>query len=177
LGRKELIQKILRLPNKEHVLELGSGTSWLLQRCLEQDAKTHYTGVDLSEDMVALSRKKLVMFGNMSLRCESILDHNPIHKYDLIYASYSLSMMTSIYDSLFIKLRDILAENGRIFIVDFYKSPSTLFKKWMGFNHVNFLSNHIKRLQLHFHISEIQRTKVYFGLWEYALIELKAKKL
>lgn len=176
LGRKKLVRTILSLQKTSPILELGCGTGWLLNRCLKNDPTNDYVGIDLSKEMINKSKYRLKKFKNIQLINESIINYQEQKKFKIIYASYSITMMHGIFGELLPKLNQLLTDNGRLFILDFYRSPVKLFEKWMGLNHVTFLDKTLAEFETHFEIINMTKMKVYFGLWEYAQIELKPKK-
>lgn len=176
LGRNHLVQTILSLQSASPILELGCGTGWLLKRCLNKDLSNEYVGIDLSKEMINKSRNRLNSYNNVKLVNESILYFQEEKKFKTIYASYSITMMRDIFKELLPKIKQLLTDDGKLFILDFYRSPINIFEKWMGLNHVTFLEKTLAEIEVHFEIISTTRTKVYFGLWEYAQIELKPKK-
>lgn len=175
-GRNKLVQNIVSNPDYSRVLEIGCGTGWLLKRCLHKQTDTVFTGIDLSTEMISKTKINLQNYANVTLINESILDFDDHQKFDTIYASYSISMMKSIYTPLFKKIASLLKKDALFYIVDFYSTSFPFFEKWMKINHVDFLSNNLSELSRHFEIVKIEKTKVYFGLWEYAIIVVKSNE-
>jgi putative AdoMet-dependent methyltransferase len=95
------------------VLELGSGTGNLSRRipgCAELVA------VDLSDQMEAIARSKLGHLSNRRfIRCDILdaFDYAP-GPFDRVLSTYTIHHLTeSEKHSLFVKIRDCLAKNGR----------------------------------------------------------------
>lgn len=172
-GRTKLIRKInqkLQHLNNAHVLEIGCGTGYLLKKLAENNPNAHFTGVDLSQHMLQKAEKSLSACSNVQLVCDSILKLHSFNHYDIIYASYSLTMMQPILGEVARKMHSLLKTDGKLFIVDFHKSNMVWFESWMKKNHVFFPENHRNYLQPYFKIEEQSEYQMYAHLWQYALL-------
>lgn len=174
-GRAELVNCLLKEKQKRMILELGCGTGWLLARGASKDHLSSWHGIDLSASMIKIAQKRLFNKANVQVLHGDFLTYKSDQKYDVIYASYSLSMMSSLYEQLFPKIVDLLQPNGKLYVVDFYETSSDLFKKWMNVNHVSFLNNHEVEFRKYFEVLSLQKTSMYLGLWKYAIMELQSK--
>jgi S-adenosylmethionine-diacylgycerolhomoserine-N-methlytransferase len=170
-GRSEILGMISAGPAPESVLEIGCGTGRNLAQLAKCFPKARFTGVDLSEHMLAraaareLHRKAEVRFVRMTY-------DQPLHltpASDLVLFSYSLSMMNPGWDSALKAADRDLKPGGRLAVVDFAGTPLGWFRRWMWRNHVRLdvhLTSTLKRL---FPSSVVVERRAYAGAWSYFL--------
>jgi S-adenosylmethionine-diacylgycerolhomoserine-N-methlytransferase len=177
-GRKALIDKICSskasMVSNSAFLEIGSGTAWLLKKGAEEQPNRTWIGIDLSTEMMQIAKQRTRYLSNVELISGSVLDYLPKQPFELIYASYAISMMKPILEKLIPQLQKLLSEIGDLWILDFYQSPSSLFRKWMGVNHVCFFDDLQTTFSPYFTIELVEKVPMYFGLWTYGVFKLKA---
>ena len=78
-------------------------------------------------------------------------------------------MVNPSWDTLILQAKEDLVDDGIIAFVDFHNSPSRLFKKWMGKNHVRMDGHILPFLQDHFDTVKYEIRRAYLGLWHYTL--------
>ena len=64
---------------------------------------------------------------------------------------------------------DDLNEGGMLAVVDFHHSSSTVFRRWMGVNHVRMDAHLLPFLQSHLDDAAYKIHRAYGGVWEYVL--------
>ena len=99
-GRTAILKKAASLIHPEHILEIGCGTGKNLRTLCRLFPQAHITGVDMSEPMLHIARKKLgdrnVQVTLLPLAYAKPLYPSPC--FDLIVCSYSLSMFNPGWD-------------------------------------------------------------------------------
>ncbi|TVR85906.1 MAG: class I SAM-dependent methyltransferase [Saprospirales bacterium] len=168
-GRKEAIKglpMLIKYPNE--ILEIGCGTGSNLSCLTKMYPMANFTGIDLSSEMLEkAARKKPIQNFKVNLIQANYLDFTADCKYDIIFLSYSLTMMGQYKSGVIDKAIEDLNEGGVLGIVDFNSSHFGWFKKWMQYNHVE-----MKNLVDHELLSTLEIEKrslknAYFGLWKY----------
>jgi len=118
------------------ILEVGCGTGRNLASLRQAFPLSRLVGIDLSEAMLKRARRRL--------GCKAELIHgalgvvNPGAPFDIVIASYMLSMTGDEQARCIAAMRAVLAPGGCIGVVDFHSSPSGAFQNWMQRNHVRF---------------------------------------
>ncbi len=148
------------------ILEVGCGTGVNLARLASAFPDAELTGVDVSADMLEKARRRL----NDRAR----LIEQPYRGrlggedgFDLILISYALSMINPGWQQVLAAARDDLAEGGHIAVVDFHRTPSAAFARWMGVNHVRMAGELAPVLETLFRPRLCQERAAYGGLWRY----------
>ena len=88
------------------------------------------------------------------------------NQFDLILASYSLSMFSELNNGL-IAIKKHLKPDGYILVLDFDSTPHPWFSTWMAQNHVHFKDRLFKHLKEVFATKKTESKKAYFGLYTY----------
>ncbi len=198
-GRHWLIDW-LPFERSEHftLLEVGCGTGFNLKYLTQCFPKLQLVGMDASADMLNIAQTKWNDTPNRPLLINKLYGQsafdfklskqnpksetqNPDYteggvKPQVILFSYCLTMVNPAWDTLVLQAKDDLVENGLIAVVDFHNSPSRLFKKWMGKNHVRMDGHIIPFLQENFETVKYEVRRAYFGLWYYSLYIGKKKE-
>lgn len=168
-GRKKTINQLANCivhPNK--ILDIGCGTGTNLIQLIRKFPFSIYTGIDLSEDMLLkASQKKVLKDNNVALFYKDYLEFQPKKKYDLIFVSYALTMMSENKSKVINKAIFELNEGGFLAVVDFHSSPYRWFRNWMGYNHVDMNNELLEELSGKVDIEFLQIQKAYLGLWKY----------
>lgn len=68
------------------VLEIGCGTGLILEEMAKRQYSPSITGVDLTEAMLAIARKRLQPFSNVSLSKQNIIDFDMQRQYELAFS-------------------------------------------------------------------------------------------
>lgn len=125
MGRQALRKRIVQLQPKQ-VLEIGSGTARNLIVLAKKCQTTTFTGLDISSEMIDFAKLK-VKSAQLESRIKLIqadatqIEHHIPHaeKPDLIFFSFSLSMIPDWQVALKCALEQVKATNATILIVDF----------------------------------------------------------
>lgn len=90
-AEKEFMKKLKRSLKKDSkILELGCGTGINIERIRNLDFKS-YNGLDFSEDMLAIARKKSRGLKKISLARKDLTEKPDKDKYDMIISTWVLS--------------------------------------------------------------------------------------
>ena len=172
-GRKRLI-KALKIPvsSKKTIVEVGCGTGHNLVYLAKNYPVLQLTGVDISTDMLEVATQKLKPFQHRIKLLERpyspgnwILPAKP----DIVLFSYCLTMINPGWEDALQRASDDLSEGDHIAMVDFYNTPSKLFRKWMGFNHVRMDEHLLESLNKQFKPVHLEIHQAYGGLWTYLI--------
>jgi S-adenosylmethionine-diacylgycerolhomoserine-N-methlytransferase len=173
-GRNRLLQ-YLELPaqNRLHLLEVGCGTGHNLKNLEAQYPKMHLTGVDVSDDMLIISNRRIgKKKGKVQLhKIDYAAGQAPLWEEapDVVLFSYVLTMMNPGWEAAIESAIADLPPGGRIAVVDFHDSRIGWFKKWMHLNHVRMDAHLLPFLEGHFEPVVSQKKAAYAGLWQYFL--------
>lgn len=171
-GRDEILSLATHYSRPFNVLEIGCGTGRnLLQlRQLIPGAELH--GIDLSADMLAIARRRL---GHAAVLRNHAYDA-PLGKslhgdggFDLILASYALSMFNPGWRQAIDALCQDLRPGGCLALVDFHDSPVNGFRRWMAMNHVRMDGHLLELLTRRLITRDLDIRRAYGGLWRYCL--------
>jgi S-adenosylmethionine-diacylgycerolhomoserine-N-methlytransferase len=162
------------------LLEVGCGTGHNLKYLAECFPKSKIMGMDASADMLHIAQNKAMLTYNKPLLLNKLYGKGHFteggQKPQVILFSYCLTMVNPNWDTLILQAKEDLAVNGYITVVDFHNSPSRLFKKWMGKNHVRMDGHILPFLQDNFDTVKHEIRRAYFGLWYYTLYIGKKKE-
>ncbi len=125
LGRDGLVRD-LDPPPGGSVLEIGCGTGRNLLAVARRYPDVRLYGVDISEEMLKTARAAIAAAGlaeritvaradAVTLTPETLFDRA---RFDRVYFSYALSMIPD-WRGAFVRASGLLAENGRLLVVDF----------------------------------------------------------
>lgn len=167
-GRAQLIDEIALQTRvaPRRILEIGCGTGRNLQALARRFPEAELHGIDLSSDML----------GQAAQRLAGCTDRLTLHhaaysglegKFDLIVASYLLSMVGPGLDRLLADAADNLTRDGRMAVVDFRDTPISAFRRWMGLNHVHLDDRLLARLKSRFHAQDCGTRAAYVGTWRW----------
>ena len=169
-GREAIVDRLAQHSNPSRILEVGCGTGMNLSRLALRFPKAQITGVDLSDVMLDVARKKMAPFGDrvaLERRCYD----SPLNEggFDVVLFSYAVSMFNPGWIDAIEAAKADLCEGGQIAVVDFHNSPVPAFKRWMGVNHVRMDGHLLPSLQSGFKTTVSEIHNAYGGLWKYAL--------
>jgi len=167
-GREALLSMVSDMPAHPRILEIGCGTGTNIQRLQFHFPDARILGLDLSEDMLEVARKKLgasdhIRFLNAEYGTKR-LDEEP---FDMILLSYSLTMFDDPTKYIFDQISKDLKPNGYIAVVDFNTSPYRWFRRWMGVNHVDLNGHLLPSLKKYYRPIKTEIKPAYLGLWSY----------
>lgn len=169
-GREEILRRVGRVTTPCRILEVGCGTGRNLPGLRRRFPQAHLTGVDLSEQMLAIARQK-VTDDRVSLLRRSY--SAPVHpgqtRFDLVLFSYALSMFNPGWEQAIDAAWEDLEDGGCIAVVDFSHSSFPWFRQWMGVNHVRMEEHLWPRLKSRFVPLLDERFAAYGGVWHYGI--------
>lgn len=178
-GRKKLVRV---LPFKQSatidILEIGCGTGYNLKRLAKAFPNANITGLDVSEDMIRLSKKQCAAFGErVDLLQQAYGPNQPPmpKKYDAILFSYSLTMINPQWEELIRHAEKDLKPDGVVGLADFHDSRFLWFKKHMSNHHVR-MDGHLLKLMKELYEPVVEEVNAaYGGVWEYVVFVGKKK--
>ena len=83
---EKIVQSILSDGDFTNVLEIGCGTGLILEELAKQRPRAAITGMDLTEAMLAIARKRLEPFPNVSLTRQNIMQFKLEQQYELAFS-------------------------------------------------------------------------------------------
>lgn len=171
-GRLGILKKIPFQKNEKFRLaEIGCGTGFNLEYLTKEYSKIKIVGVDVSEEMIQIARKKLLHFPQTK-----VFHHQPYGTNsnfltatppDIILFSYALTMINPQWKELIQKAYQDLPKGGKILVVDFHDSRFQFFKNHMGGHHVRMDSHILPELKKQFQTIHSSVHYAYAGLWQY----------
>lgn len=140
-GRRRLVADLARIARERglrspSILEIGCGTGSNLALLAREFPHSRLVGVDLAAPMLALARRRLD--GRATLVHGALGQVRLDGPFDLVVASYMLSMTGDAQDRCIAAARAELAPGGLLGVVDFLSTPIPAFARWMALNHVRF---------------------------------------
>lgn len=158
-------------PAPLRILEVGCGTGRNLVALARRFPRATITGVDLSEAMLAIARRKVATYGSrirlVAGPYAAPLD--PGRGYDLVLCSYALTMFNPGFEAAIAAVQGDLTAGGHIALVDFHATRFRWFSRWMGVNHVRMDGQLRPLLRQSFVPVTDQTCAAYLGLWDYLL--------
>lgn len=170
-GRKEVLRQLPFGPEEAfHLLEVGCGTGFNLKRLARRFPKARLTGLDVSPDMVRLSRKQTRDYGERVQVLEEPYTpgaDSPTGNPDAVLFSYSLTMINPQWKDLIRQAHADLRAGGIVAVADFHDSPMPGFKAHMSNHHVRMDGHLLPVLEQQFEPLYSRVGKAYGGIWEY----------
>lgn len=163
-GRNKLIDLIVQETNSGTLLEVGCGTGYLLEK-LSQRTELRLTGLDLSEEMLEKAKGKLSP--KVELIYSDLFEYESQFKYDYIVLSYVFTLDFQTIKKQLEKVKSMLKIDGKIFVVDFHKYGSNVYKKYMNWHGIEMGEELMKLLESEFIVEQKVIKKAYGGVWEY----------
>lgn len=170
-GRTNLIHQLpIAREAAVRILEVGCGTGYNLHNFLSHFSKAQLVGMDVSEDMIELSRQKTKAHQH---RVELLTKpYGPDafaekESFDVIVFSYVLTMINPQWEELIEQAYKDLKPGGLIAVVDFHATKNILFKLQMKNNHVRMDGHLLPVLEEQFSAISSDVHRAYLGLWEY----------
>lgn len=170
-GRTAVVHRLVQCWQRQgqtrppRVLEIGCGTGSnlaLLGRLLPQ---AQLTGIDLAPAMLARARRRLGP--EVRLLQAALGEADAGGPFDLVLASYMLSMTGSALPDCVRAAVAQLAPGGVLAVVDFERSGSKAFARWMARNHVRMDAQLQHLLEHRLPRLEGGRRRAFGGLWHY----------
>jgi len=176
-GRKRLIESLSgQYTNLPRILEVGCGTGTVLLELYRNYPNSQIVGLDLSEDMLAVTRQKTADIPNITL-IHGKFDIDFIQKpFDLLVFSYALSVFPDLEATLELAQKQ-LVPGGVIAMVDFFDSNYDLFRLWISRNIPIRTHFPIQTLNARFKQEYCKTHRAYFGFWKYFLFIGSVKSL
>lgn len=170
-GREGVIKEAGKRFAPRNILEIGCGTGHNLNLLCQAFPQAKVTGVDLSAAMLAKAGEKLQNYGDR-VQLREAAYNAPISdggagSYDLILASYALSMFNPGWERALDAAHQDLAPNGRLVVVDFHRARLPGFGQWMGLNHVRMEAHLLPGLERLFTPEMCRIKSAYGGVWEF----------
>jgi S-adenosylmethionine-diacylgycerolhomoserine-N-methlytransferase len=167
-GRNEIVNLISNEKPKGNLLEIGCGTGYLLKK-LSKLSDLELTGIDLSLDMLNKAKEKNL--DNVRFIESNMMDFDTEEKFDIILLSYVFTLDLRSVTNQLNKIKRLLKPDGSLFIVDFHRYGSKLYKKYMNWHGIEMGSELIEMLENEFNTKNKIIRKSYGGLWEYFMYE------
>ncbi len=118
------------LDTASSVFEFGCGTGRVAERLLEKmlPSSCRYAGVDLSDTMVELARRRLASFGDRarvdSIGCDTPLDREP-GSFDRFLSTYVFDVLTpKRTESVLADAHRMLAPGGKLCLVSLWRAEA-----------------------------------------------------
>ena len=170
VGRDRILRDLAHCcPVPRRILEVGCGTGRNLRKLCGLYPRAKVTGLDLSEDMLRVARRKLAAYGQRVTwvqRAYTARACGP-EPFDLVLFSYSLSMFNPGWQEAVIAAVADLADGGCLGVVDFHSSRLPWFRNWMQVNHVRMEEHLLPFLQQHCETRLERVLPAYGGVWQY----------
>ena len=170
-GRHKVIQVLPTMRDQKiNILEVGCGTGYNLTKLAKKYKQAQITGLDVSADMITLSRKNTKAFADRITLLEQpyVKGDTKWHEhFDLILFSYALTMMNPFWKDLIFQAKDDLKVGGAIGVADFYNSNFQWFKSHMGNHHVRMDGHLTPVLDQEFDTFYNKVRPAYGGIWHY----------
>lgn len=169
-GRSRVLRRAAEAILPSRVLEIGCGTGRNLVELAQRFPTSQLCGLDVSADMLALTRKKLAPHTHrLELLRQTYQRPLATGGFDLILCSYALSMFNPGWEEAIANASADLAPGGVLALVDFHDSRHPWFRRWMSVNHVRMDGHLLPCLQQHFEPLVQEKHQAYGGLWEWTL--------
>ena len=167
-GRDRVIDELaLAGAYPRHIVEIGCGTGRNLAALARRFPAAKITGIDLSEEMLSIGRRKLGIFGDqiaLQHRVHSGVLDAPA---DAVLFSYSLSMMNPGWQIALDSAVRSLRAGGVLAVVDFHDAPVKLFASHMSNHHVRMEAHLLPALASCSEETFCSVRRAYAGLWRY----------
>jgi S-adenosylmethionine-diacylgycerolhomoserine-N-methlytransferase len=153
---------------KGTLLEIGCGTGHIL-KTLARHTDYTLTGIDLSPDMLEIAKRKLP--NEIEIYQTDLSEYSPDEKYDAVLLSYVFTLDFSQIEAHIKKVKQLLKPNGRIYVLDFHRYGSTLYKRYMNWHGIEMGEELLTLLESEFTTERKSIRKAYGGVWEYFIYE------
>lgn len=170
-GREKILWRAAKIADPKRILEVGCGTGRNLRSLRRMFPQADITGVDLSGDMLEVARRKTDGVKLIQQAYDSPLTGS----YDLVLFSYALSMFNPGWENAIQAAKADLRPGGILAIVDFSHTRLSVFRRWMGFNHVRMEAHlwPVSRTDFDPVVDEVRAA--YAGVWHYGMFIGRAR--
>jgi S-adenosylmethionine-diacylgycerolhomoserine-N-methlytransferase len=172
-GRKEVLRTLPFARDEAfHLLEVGCGTGFNLKRLARRFPKAQLTGLDVSPDMVRLSRKQTRDYDERVQVLEQPYTPDGADwsgKLEAVLFSYSLTMINPQWQDLVRQAYTDLRPGGVVAVADFHDSAMPWFKAHMSHHHVRMDGHLLPVLEQRFEPLYSRVGKAYGGIWDYVV--------
>lgn len=170
-GRTGILREVAKLAAPTRILEVGCGTGRNLVNLCRIFPRAQVTGIDLSETMLEVARRKAAPYGSRIRLLHGAYGATPMGGEDpapdLILFSYALSMFNPGFEAAIESAHRDLAAGGHVAVVDFHDTRLPIFARWMGVNHVRMNGQLRPLLQERFECRVDRLPAAYGGVWRY----------
>jgi S-adenosylmethionine-diacylgycerolhomoserine-N-methlytransferase len=169
-GRTRLVSELARVSldrgwRTPSILEIGCGTGRNLDLLSKVFPRSRLVGVDLAAPMLEIAQRRL---GKRAQLVHGALGRVALDgPFDIVLASYMLSMTGAELAHCIAAARQQLNTGGLFGVVDFHSTPSAGFARWMALNHVQFDAQLPDRLAAGGQTIVDQSARAYGGAWRY----------
>ena len=169
-GRERLLSELAKASlaqgwRNPSILEIGCGTGRNLHLLSRMFPHSRLVGVDLAAAMLDRARARL---GDRAQLVQGALGNVELEgPFDMVIASYMLSMTGAAQAQCIAAARRELVSGGLLGVVDFQSTPSAGFARWMARNHVSFDPQLPQRLALGGRVVACSSRRAYAGAWRY----------
>ena len=169
-GRRRLLNDVARISasigqKRPRILEIGCGTGSNLAILRQAFPDSRLVGIDLAAPMLARAQRRLPSSVHLVQGALGEVDLGA--PFDIVIASYMLSMTGDAQTRCIAAARAVLAPEGLLAVVDFHCTPSAQFARWMAHNHVRFNADLPLRLQGDRKPIQFESLSAYAGAWRY----------
>jgi S-adenosylmethionine-diacylgycerolhomoserine-N-methlytransferase len=170
-GRNAILDEIAAVAAPTRILEVGCGTGKNLAALARRFPQAEITGVDFSDTMLGVARRKTAHFGKRVRLVHRAYASNfaSAGSYDLVLFSYALTMFNPGFEQAIAAARHHLATGGHLAVVDFHDTPWPAFAKWMSVNHVRMTGQIRPCLTEGLQPQRNFVRRAYAGVWRYLL--------
>jgi S-adenosylmethionine-diacylgycerolhomoserine-N-methlytransferase len=164
-GRERILRRSAQIADPRRILEVGCGTGRNLRSLRRIFPQADITGVDLSGDMLKIARRKTDGVKLIQQAYEAPLTGN----FDLVLFSYALTMFNPGWECALQAAKADLNPGGLLAIVDFSHTRFSLFRRWMGVNHVRMEGQLWPESRAAFEPVVDEIRAAYAGIWHYGM--------
>ncbi len=110
--------RLLNLKDKEHLLDLGCGQGFFIEKILENYSNVHIDGIDLADKLLKIASEKFSQNKNINLvhTDAANLKHIKDKTIDKVYSVLALQNMNDV-DAVMKEVSRVLKEKGRCLFV------------------------------------------------------------
>jgi S-adenosylmethionine-diacylgycerolhomoserine-N-methlytransferase len=172
-GRSGILDLAAREVTPRSILEIGCGTGAVLVSAAKRFPEARIVGIDLSEDMLKVAKRRVSRFGERVRLHHGAYDGPAAARlgepegFDLILFSYALSMFGDAAERAAQHAASDLSPRGRLAAVDFHHAGTSWFERWMGMNHVRMRGHALAALTSAGLRGPTHAKRAYAGIWSY----------
>ncbi|HNL40194.1 MAG: class I SAM-dependent methyltransferase [Saprospiraceae bacterium] len=172
-GRQEIVRR-LELPQTSRLtlMEIGCGTGKNLTALARLFPGMQLIGVDVSPDMLDRAARACSGYSRQVRLIETPYPSDGFslqEPVDLILFSYSLTLFNPGWEAALDQAYRDLRTGGRVAVVDFHHTQSSLMRWWMDRHHVRIDGHLLPALQARFETQYFSVRSGGLGLWQYFL--------